>query len=1004
MSAYIIRRMLLMIPTLLGIMLVSFVVVQFAPGGPVERVIAQLSGSDTGATSRISGSPGGDFGARGQPGGASGVDAVELEISRRAGPRSRIHQEPGEAVRLRQAGLRALLPDAVELSRASISARAISATSRVLQLIKEKLPVSISLGLWMTLLTYLISIPLGIRKAVQDGSQFDVWTSGVIIVGYAIPGFLFAILLIILFAGGSFFDCFPLRGLTSDNWAQLSLVRRRSSTTSGTWRCRSSSMVLGAFATMTLLTKNSFLDEIRKQYVLTARAKGCTERQVLYGHVFRNAMLIVIAGFPGAFVHAFFSGSLLIETIFSLDGLGLLGFESVLNRDYPVVFATLYIFVAGRARREPDLRPHLHLGRSAHRFRDAGGLRWTTARPSTVPETTAQTADGARPCCRSGIASRCRRSTGGAGRTSRRNRRGYWSFWIFLVLFVLSLFAEFIANDKPFYVELRRRAPISRSFVNYPETAFGGDFETAADYRDPYLQKLIAEKGGCMLWPPIRYSYDTHNLDLPTPAPSQPTWMLTEEQCKAVVERKGLTGCSDLEYNWLGTDDQGRDVVARLIYGFRISVLFGLTLTIISSVIGVAAGAVQGYFGGWIDLLFQRFIEIWTSMPSLYLLLIISSVLVPGFFVLLGILLLFSWVSLVGLVRAEFLRGRNFEYVQAARALGVSNRTHHVPPSAAQRHGGDADLPALHPVVVGHDADRARLPRLRPAARLALARRTAVAGQGQHPGAVARPLRLLHRRDHAVAADLHRRGGARRLRPAEDVRVSAMDATTRNCSRSSDLSVAFRQGGARDARGRPRLLRHQEGRDRGAGRRIRLGQIGHRAVGPEAPALSGRAPSVRPIRFKGQDLLHLPEDEMRHVRGNDITIIFQEPMTSLNPLHTIEKQIGEILLLHQGLTGAAARARTLELLTQVGIPEPETRLASYPHQLSGGQRQRVMIAMALANEPDLLIADEPTTALDVTVQAQILALLKDLQTRLGMAMLFITHDLGIVRKIADRSA
>ncbi len=246
--------------------------------------------------------------------------------------------------------------------------------------------------------------------------------------------------------------------------------------------------------------------------------------------------------------------------------------------------------------------------------------------------------------------------------------------YVFLVLFGISLLAEFIANDKPFYVRHDGRSffPV---FFTYPETAFGGDFETAADYRDPFLQKLIAEKGGFMLWPPIRFSYNTHNLDLPTPAPSKPTWMLTEAQCKAVVERKDLTGCRDLEYNWLGTDDQGRDVVARLLYGFRISVLFGLTLTIISSIIGIAAGAVQGYFGGWTDLLFQRVIEIWTAVPSLYLLLIISSVLVPGFFVLLGILLLFSWVSLVGLVRAEFLRGRNFEYIQAARALGVSNRT-----------------------------------------------------------------------------------------------------------------------------------------------------------------------------------------------------------------------------------------------------------------------------------------------------------------------------------------
>jgi microcin C transport system permease protein len=256
----------------------------------------------------------------------------------------------------------------------------------------------------------------------------------------------------------------------------------------------------------------------------------------------------------------------------------------------------------------------------------------------------------------------------------KRNRRGYWSLWVFLLLFGISLFAEFIANDKPFMIMVEGKVYFP-AIVAYPETAFGGEFETAADYRDPYLKTLIEKKGGTVVWPLIRYSYDTHNLDLPTPAPSPPTWQLTEAQCKAVVDKKKLTGCRDLEYNWLGTDDQGRDVVARLIYGFRISVLFGLTLTIISSIIGVAAGAVQGYFGGWTDLLFQRVIEIWTSVPSLYLLLIISSVLVPGFFVLLGILLLFSWVALVGLVRAEFLRGRNFEYIQAARALGVSNRT-----------------------------------------------------------------------------------------------------------------------------------------------------------------------------------------------------------------------------------------------------------------------------------------------------------------------------------------
>jgi len=256
----------------------------------------------------------------------------------------------------------------------------------------------------------------------------------------------------------------------------------------------------------------------------------------------------------------------------------------------------------------------------------------------------------------------------------KSNRRGFYALWIFLALFAVSLASEFIANNQPLMIEYDGKYyfPI---FKTYTEVTFGGEFETAAQYRDPYLQQQIAEKNGKIYWPPIRYSFDTHNLDLPTPAPSKPTWMLTEKECEAVVKKKNLTGCRDLEYNWLGTDDQGFDVVARLLYGFRVSVLFGLILTIISSAIGVTAGAVQGYFGGWIDLLFQRFIEIWTSVPSLYVLLIIASVFDRTFFILLGILLLFQWVALVGLVRAEFLRGRNFEYIQAARALGVSNRT-----------------------------------------------------------------------------------------------------------------------------------------------------------------------------------------------------------------------------------------------------------------------------------------------------------------------------------------
>ena len=341
MGAYIIRRILFMIPTMLGIMLVAFVVVQFAPGGPVEQVIAKLTGADTGASSRISGSAGGDFGSRGAQG-ASQVDAANSKYRGAQG------LDPEFIKKLeKQFGFdkpayerfALMLWNYVRFDFGKSYFRDVN----VLQLIKEKLPVSMSLGIWMTLLTYLISIPLGIRKAVNDGSRFDVWTSSVIVIGYAIPGFLFAILLIILFAGGSFFDWFPLRGLVSERWSELPWWQK---IFDYLWHLTLPilAMALSAFATMTLLTKNSFLEEIRKQYVLTARAKGCSSNQVLYGHIFRNAMLIVIAGFPSAFVHAFFTGSLLIETIFSLDGLGLLGFESVLNRDYPVVFATLYIF------------------------------------------------------------------------------------------------------------------------------------------------------------------------------------------------------------------------------------------------------------------------------------------------------------------------------------------------------------------------------------------------------------------------------------------------------------------------------------------------------------------------------------------------------------------------------------------------------------------------------------------------------------------------------------
>ena len=333
MLAYLVRRLLLVIPTLFGIMVLNFVIVQAAPGGPVEQVLAELKGTATSATVRVTGTAG-DAGT----GSGSGGDAMRgtrglepeliAELERQFGfdkpPVERFFTMMGNYARLD-------FGDSFFRDRS------------VVDLVIDKMPVSISLGLWTTLLVYLISIPLGIRKALSDGSRFDVWTSGVVIVGYAIPPFLFAILLIVLFAGGSFIDLFPLRGLTSDNFDQLSMGAK---VLDYLWHITLPvvAMVVGGFASLTMLTKNSFLDEIGKQYVLTARAKGLSDNRVLYGHVFRNAMLIVVAGFPSAFVSVLFTGSLLIEVIFSLDGLGLLGFEAAINRDYPVMFGTLFFF------------------------------------------------------------------------------------------------------------------------------------------------------------------------------------------------------------------------------------------------------------------------------------------------------------------------------------------------------------------------------------------------------------------------------------------------------------------------------------------------------------------------------------------------------------------------------------------------------------------------------------------------------------------------------------
>lgn len=332
---YILRRLLLIIPTLFGIMLLNFALTQFVPGGPIEQIIARMEGggdvfeafSGSGSelqqeTDGAASAESGYLGARGLP--EDFIEELEKEFGFDKPAWQRFVTMMWNYARL----------DFGESYFRSIG---------VMELVAEKLPVSITLGLWSTLIAYFISIPLGIKKAVKDGSTFDSWTSGLIIVGYAIPGFLFAIALLVLFAGGSYWQIFPLRGLTSDNWEDLSLIGK---VADYFWHITLPVMAstISAFATLTLLTKNSFLDEIKKQYVVTARAKGLPERRVLYGHVFRNAMLIVIAGFPAVFVSVFFGGSLIIETIFSLDGLGRLGFEAAVSRDYPVIFGTLFVF------------------------------------------------------------------------------------------------------------------------------------------------------------------------------------------------------------------------------------------------------------------------------------------------------------------------------------------------------------------------------------------------------------------------------------------------------------------------------------------------------------------------------------------------------------------------------------------------------------------------------------------------------------------------------------
>ncbi len=450
--------------------------------------------------------------------------------------------------------------------------------------------------------------------------------------------------------------------------------------------------------------------------------------------------------------------------------------------------------------------------------------------------------------------------------------------------------------------------------------------------------------------------------------------------------------------NWLGTDANGGDVLARIFYGTRISVLFGLLLTLFSSVLGVLAGAIQGYYGGKIDLWGQRFIEVWSGMPTLFLIILLSSVVQPGFWWLLAITVLFGWMTLVGVVRAEFLRTRNYDYVRAAQALGVSDRQiilRHMLPNAMV-----ATLTFLPFILCSSITTLTSLDFLGFGLPLGSPSLGELLLQGKN-NLQAPWLGIAAFLSVAVLLTLLILSVKRFATPLTRVRRCNM---THPLLAIDNLSIAFRQ------QGETQTVVHNLSLEVAVGETLAL--VGESGSGKSISALSvlrllPTPPASYPsgdIRFHGQSLLHADEATLRGVRGNRIAMIFQEPMVSLNPLHTLEKQLYEVLSLHRGMRKQAARGEILDCLERVGIRQAPRRLADYPHQLSGGERQRVMIAMALLTRPELLIADEPTTALDVSVQAQILQLLRELKQELNMGLLFITHNLSIVRQLADRVA
>ncbi len=575
----------------------------------------------------------------------------------------------------------------------------------------------------------------------------------------------------------------------------------------------------------------------------------------------------------------------------------------------------------------------------------------------------------------------------------KSNRRGFWSLWIFLVIFSIALGAEFVANDKPIMISKGGELffPV---FATYSEIELGGELPTEADYRNRYVQDLIAADGWA-IWPPVRFSYNTIHWDVSSPVPVAP----------------GADG------HLLGTGGQSRDLFAMLLYGFRLSVLFGIAMTLVSTAIGVTIGGVQGYFGGLTDLIGQRLLEIWGGLPVLFLLIILASVVEPNIFWLMLILGLFSWMPLVRLVRAEFLRARNFDFVRSARALGVGDFTvmrRHVLPNAMVATmtylpfiltGAIASLTALDFLGFGLPIDSPSLGRLLSQAKSNL--------QAPWIGisvfitlAVMLTLLIFIGEGVRDAFDPRRtmtsESEEEKIATADPVMAPLGASKTISSDRTvlevSDLWVRF---GSNDA-------------VRGVSFTIDEGEtvalVGESGSGKSVTALSVLQLLPYPmashprgsVRLAGKEMVGASTSELRKLRGTAAAMIFQEPMTSLNPLHTVEKQISETLKLHGGMDKMQARQRTIELLELVKLPEPMERLNAYPHQLSGGQRQRVMTAMAIANDLKLLIADEPTTALDVTIQKGILELLKELSDRLGMALLLISHDLGVVRSVADR--